>query len=68
MICRGECQKLELAALEQGWRVEKTKGNHVRFLSPDGKGLVIVSSTPSNRNAARCALKDFRRAGLNIRL
>lgn len=68
MICRGECRKLEKAALEQGWRVEKTKGSHIRFLSPDGKGLVIVSSTPSDNNAAYSVLRYLRKAGLNIRL
>ena len=57
-------------AEEQGWRVEKTRGNHVRWVPPDpGDGtkpeVVITATTPSQTGIVR-DMKLLRRAGLII--
>jgi predicted RNA binding protein YcfA (HicA-like mRNA interferase family) len=66
MLCRGEYKVLEEVALAQGWQVQKTKNNHIKFMAPNGVGLVIVSSTPSDHRGHHKARSDLRRAGLKI--
>lgn len=53
------------AAKKQGWRVEPTRGGHIRF-TPPWKHMqqIICSSTPSDRHAVRNALSQLRRNGL----
>jgi hypothetical protein len=41
-----EIIKLMRKARKQGWRVEVTRKNHIKFLSPFG-GIVVASGTPS---------------------
>ena len=49
-------------AKKQGWLIEATRGNHLRWVSPDG--LVIVSAkTPSDRKSITCTKLDLRRRG-----
>lgn len=53
-------------ALKHGWRVEATRNNHVRFLSPD-KQHMFVASTTAGSNAAMSKLKSqLRKAGLPL--
>ena len=55
---------LELAT-EQGWKVERNKNNHFKFLSPTGN-IVFVSSTPSDHRALENIKRDLRVNGLVI--
>lgn len=53
-------------ALQEGWRVEPTRNNHVRFLSPD-KQFAIVASTTAGSNKSLSRLKtQLRKAGLAV--
>jgi len=52
------------AARGQGWRVERTKKMHWRFIPKDpGKPICIFSGTPSDYRAIRNFLADLRRSG-----
>lgn len=56
---------LERAALDQGWRVERTKRGHRRFVPPDSsRRIVIGSGTPGDRRAVRNLLAQLKREGL----
>jgi len=62
-----ELRTLIAAAEAQGWRVEKTPGNHVRFMSPDVRVPPIVTgSTPSDVRATRNLRSLLRRHGLDV--
>lgn len=50
-------------ALDQGWRVTKTKGNHVKWQGPAG-GTVFSASTPGDFRAIRNTRSRLRRLGL----
>lgn len=53
-------------AKEQGWRVETSGGNHIRWLPPDGSRPVYsANSTRDNREEKNVRAK-LRRAGLRI--
>lgn len=65
MKLKGETKKLALVAQEQGWRVEATKGGHVRFVPPQGR-VVIVSKTPSDHRSILNSRALLRRQGLKV--
>lgn len=52
-------------ARKLGWCIESRQG-HEHWMSPDGATRIVVSSSPSDRNAARAALRDLKKAGLPI--
>lgn len=47
-----EWRKLKKQAEDQGWTVEKTKNNHIRWTNPDGE-IVISPSTPSENRGMK---------------
>ena len=49
-------------AKKQGWVVEPTKGNHLRWISPNGD-VVTSSKTPSDRMTIMCTRLDLKRRG-----
>lgn len=51
-------------ARQLGWLIENRRG-HEYWSGPSGV-RVCVSSSPSDRNAGRAALRDLRRAGLPV--
>jgi predicted RNA binding protein YcfA (HicA-like mRNA interferase family) len=53
-------------ALKHGWRVEATRNNHVRFLSPDGKHMFIASTTAGSSGAMSKLKAQLRKAGLPL--
>lgn len=54
------------AATAQGWRVELTGANHVRWLSPDGANPVVSALTPSSQRTYQNLRSQLRRAGLTV--
>ena len=52
-------------ARKLGWTIESVRG-HEHWTPPDGGPRVIVSSSPSDGNAWKQALRDLRRAGLPV--
>lgn len=61
-------KRIAALAVSVGFRVERTKGGHVRFVPPDKtKQVVHVSGTASDwKRAQRNAEADLRRAGLAV--
>jgi len=51
------------ALVEQGWRIEQSRGGHWKCYPPRGRYLVVVSGTPSDRRAVRNAVATLRRHG-----
>lgn len=62
---RGDFRELAQEARAQGWRVEETRG-HLKWLGPNG-GVVISSSTPSDRRAIKNHVALLRRWGFKSR-
>ncbi len=59
-----DIRKIEKAAREQGWRVERTKKGHWRFIPPDpNKKIVLGSGTPGDQRAIRNLLANLKREG-----
>lgn len=55
-----------VAAEEQGWKLEKTKGGHIAWISPDGK-KVFSPSSPGDRKRGRLNVRrKLRDHGLRI--
>lgn len=50
----------------QGFKVERTAKNHIKFLSPNG-GMCFTSGTPSDYRSVRDARSKLRRLGFNDR-
>jgi hypothetical protein len=53
------------AAYKQGWTVTWKDGNHLKFVSPDGKS-VGVNACPPRRQVAMVIKRDLKRSGLNL--
>jgi hypothetical protein len=49
-------------AQEQDWRVED-RGNTLLLLSPDGKTIVTIHQTPSDRNWRKQAERQMKKGG-----
>lgn len=60
-----ELQGLYRAAREQGWTVETSGGNHIRWLPPSGRPIYSANTTRDNREEKNVRAK-LRRAGLKI--
>jgi hypothetical protein len=54
-------------AIEAGWRVERTKSGHYKWLSPNSIDFFYSSSTPSDNRALENLKQDLRRRGLDVR-
>jgi predicted RNA binding protein YcfA (HicA-like mRNA interferase family) len=64
---RKDMKRLRKAAEQQGWRVEDTRGGHVRFLPPDrSQPAVVAGGTPSDHRSWLNLLAMLRRAGLDV--
>jgi predicted RNA binding protein YcfA (HicA-like mRNA interferase family) len=64
---RKDMKRLRKTAEQQGWRVEDTRGGHVKFLPPDtAQPAVVAAGTPSDHRAWRNLLASLRRSGLDI--
>lgn len=59
-----EMKQLRKLAVEQGWRVEYTKGGHLKWFPPVGTEFVVSSSTPSDYRAIKNLRAMLRRHGL----
>jgi len=59
-----DMKDIEKAAQEQGWRVERTRSGHPKFLHPDPRqGIVIGSGTPGDRRSINNLLAQLKRRG-----
>ena len=58
-------RRLAKVARRARWTVEATRGDHVRFRSPEGV-LVVASQTPSDSRAWLAVRSRLRRAGLKV--
>lgn len=59
------------AALKQGWEISVTGSAHLKWMPPNplpppARSFVITSLTPTDRRASHRALKDLKKAGLQI--
>lgn len=54
-----ELQVLVKQARSQGWEVERTKGDHYKWISPGGV-FFFSASTPSDTRALRNIKRDLR--------
>lgn len=52
-------------ARKLGWTIQNKNG-HEYWTPPHGGRTITVSSSPSDRNAGRAALRDLRKAGLPV--
>lgn len=52
--------------VRRGIRVEMTRNNQWKVFSPNGKDIVIVSYTASDRFALKNIKGDLRRAGIEV--
>jgi hypothetical protein len=52
-------------ARKLGWTIVNKRG-HEYWSTPDGAVKITVSSSPSDRNAGRAALRQLRKAGLPV--
>lgn len=50
------------AAAAQGWKIELTQGNHVRWTSPSGR-VIFSAASPSDHRAIRNTVAMLRREG-----
>jgi len=50
-------------AERQGWRVEQTKKHYWKCYAPDGKTIVVLSSTPSDSRSTKNGIALMRKAG-----
>lgn len=64
-IRRTEYGPLVEAAIEAGWTLERTGGNHLKLQSPDGK-VVFLPSSPSDWRGAKNMRSLLRRYGLDV--
>lgn len=60
-----DLRDIERAAIDQGWKVDRTAKGHPRFTPPDpNQDIIIGSGTPSDVRAIRNLLARLKRAGL----
>jgi len=60
-----EWKKLRKKAEAQGWRVVPTKGQHLKWYSPDGQHIVVSGSSTSDRRGMANQLSNMRKAGFH---
>lgn len=61
-----EYRDLTLRARDAGWQIEKTRNNHIAFVSPAGR-KVFCPSTPSDSRSLANVTQKLARAGLDTR-
>jgi hypothetical protein len=61
----GYLRQVDRQAIEQGWKIEKLPGGHLRHVPPDrSKPGIVSASTPSDRRGTRNFVAALRRNGL----
>lgn len=60
-----DIEKMIRRARKDGWEVELTKNNHIRFKPPGGGDMIIAGLTP-NQSGVLQTRKRLRRAGLAV--
>lgn len=60
-----DMKELEREAKRQGWKVQHSGSNHLRWTPPHGRA-VMTSLTPSNNYAINMIERDLKRAGLKL--
>lgn len=63
MADRKEIYQIVKQAEKQGWVVSRTGGDHLKFLPPNGMGMVICSSSPSDHFTLSLLKRDLRVRG-----
>ncbi len=56
-------QEIKKAARGQNWTVERTKGNHYLFKSPDGTTTVTAGGTYGDPHSLKNLVSHLRRGG-----
>lgn len=64
----GELVSVIRIARMAGWRIERTRKNHIKFVPPWGKGVVFFSGTTSDWRAVRNLRSKLRHHGLDTRV
>lgn len=59
-----EFRAIVKVAQKYGWRVQITKNNHVKFLSPDGQTTIVAGTTAGSNKALANLKAQLRKAGL----
>ena len=59
-------KRLIKAVEEAGWRVEQGRDGAWKAYSPDGKTIVRIHATNSDRRWLENALSDLRRGGFDV--
>jgi len=59
---RHDVAELVRKAEQQGWAVQQTRNNHLKWIAPVGK-IVVSGSTMSDRRAIKNHLANLRRFG-----
>jgi predicted RNA binding protein YcfA (HicA-like mRNA interferase family) len=59
-------KEIDALVRPHGWTWEVSKGGHVKWKGPDGKGLVVTSASGSDHRAVKNALSDFRKQGCPV--
>lgn len=63
----GEMVEIFEAAISQGWRIEKTEGNHYKCIPADKtKRIVYCGSTVYGSRVFKNIKSEMRRSGLKI--
>jgi predicted RNA binding protein YcfA (HicA-like mRNA interferase family) len=62
MSCKKELHQLLKKAEKQGWRVNRTKGDHYKWVSPEGQ-IVFSAQTPSDSRAIKNIIRDLAKKG-----
>ncbi|NUP12907.1 MAG: hypothetical protein HOW73_43260 [Polyangiaceae bacterium] len=56
---------IDVAEETEGWRVETTRGGHLRFIPPQGEPI-IAAGTPGSSKALVALRSKLRRLGLPV--
>lgn len=62
MSSNKDFRQLIQEAEDQGWEVSKTKGGHLRWLSPSGR-VVFSAFSPSDGRALKNTIRELRIGG-----
>jgi hypothetical protein len=54
------------AAWDAGWWCQMSKKGYIHCKSPDGKGMVVIESTPSDHHSTRNSRARLRNLGLSV--
>jgi hypothetical protein len=62
---RRDVRELVEQAVRQGWRAEERRSGRLLLYSPDGRTIVTVHGTPSDRNWRHSAIRELKRGGFD---